>query len=221
MYSLTDKLHPSQGCSFFIKKEEFMLKEFSCGPERIAGCRFAIYPMSDDFVNLILSAIEKVDTSKVWIETDDITTCVRGRISHVFDVTKAIFLQVAKTGTHSVLNATYSIGCPGDTAGDVFLAENDVKKNEPSMLSISQKSACHFALYPLGQEQYIETIMNEVEVAKKEGTLSGGVHYASRLDGDCHDIFQTLEGVFTRTQLKVSHVVMTATVSANSPTKKA
>jgi uncharacterized protein YqgV (UPF0045/DUF77 family) len=57
-----------------------------CGTSEITGARFSIYPMSDRFVDIIKSALEEVDTSKVWMETDDVSTCVRGRSEHVFDV---------------------------------------------------------------------------------------------------------------------------------------
>ena len=71
-----------------------------CGTERIAGCQFNLSVMSDDFAEVILGALDRVDTSKVWKETDDVSTCVRGRIEHVFDVVQAIYLEAAKTGKH-------------------------------------------------------------------------------------------------------------------------
>ena len=59
-----------------------------------------------------------------------------------------------------------------------------------------------------------------VEIAKEKGTFSGGVHYASRLDGDAHAVFATLEESFLVTQEKVSHVTMTVNIAANSPSLK-
>lgn len=50
-----------------------------CGTSRIAGCQFTLYPMSDKFVDIILSALDEVDTSKVWKDTDDVSTCIRGK----------------------------------------------------------------------------------------------------------------------------------------------
>ena len=43
-----------------------------CGTERIAGCQFNLSVMSDDFAEVILGALDQVDTSKVWKETDDV-----------------------------------------------------------------------------------------------------------------------------------------------------
>jgi len=96
---------------------------------RIAGCSFSIYPMSDQFANLILSAIRSTERSKVWMKTDKVSTIVRGRIPHIFDVSQAIFLEVAKTGVHTVYSATFSVGCPGDTAGHAYMAEDEKTMN--------------------------------------------------------------------------------------------
>ncbi|SEB00305.1 YKOF-related Family [Thalassobacillus cyri] len=185
------------------------------GTSRIAGCRFSVHPMTDDFVNVILSALKEVDTSKVWLETDDVSTCVRGKIAHVFDVTEAIFSHAAKTGHHVAFSGTYSIGCPGDTDGDVYMAENNRKLNTP--IAINQYAACDFALYPLGSDSYMDKIMEQIEAAKQRGLTVEGIHYATKLKGEADDIFTTLENAFTATQEHNDHVVMTASISANSP----
>ena len=44
----------------------------------IAGCRFTLYPMTDRFIDIILGALEKTDTSAVWSETDALSTVYRG-----------------------------------------------------------------------------------------------------------------------------------------------
>lgn len=197
-----------------------MINQEACGTSRIAGCRFSLYPMADDFVEVILSALKEVDTSKVWVKTDDVSTCIRGRISHIFDVTKAIFLHAAKTGKHVVINGTFSIGCPGDTEGDVFLVENDVRLNAEKSAMITQQAACQFALYPMENGDYMDTIYCEVQKIKDLGVKVTSIHYATRLDGDAHSVFTGLENCFTHVEKSVSHVVMTFNISANSPSSK-
>ncbi|WP_110113480.1 YkoF family thiamine/hydroxymethylpyrimidine-binding protein [Bacillus sp. CGMCC 1.16541] len=192
-----------------------------CGTSRIVGCRFNLGVMSDDFVNVILSAIEETDTSKVWKQTDDVSTCIRGRESHVFDVVKAIYVAAAKTGKHVVLNGTFSIGCPGDSEGDVYMTEDDVVLNEARAQDTKLDVSTQFALYPMNTPTYMDVIAAQVNVAKEHGTLTGGVHYATRLDGDVHQVFETLQDSFHNAQNSASHVVMTVNVSANSPSKKA
>ncbi|WP_226037381.1 Ykof family thiamine-binding protein [Aquibacillus saliphilus] len=197
------------------------MKKFVCGSNRIAGCSFSIHPMSDDFIEVITSAIKSVDTSKVWIETDDVSTLVRGRIPHIFDVTKAIFLHTANSGVHVALNATYSVGCPGDTTGDVYMAEDDFQLNKTTSEQIKQKVATKFALYPLGGGDYMDTIYRQIEAMKSHGVEVSGTHYATRLDGEAVNVFNGLEKVFIDMEEGgSSHTVMTVSMSANSPSKK-
>ncbi|RCW77032.1 YkoF family thiamine/hydroxymethylpyrimidine-binding protein [Saliterribacillus persicus] len=197
------------------------MSNFVCGSNRIAGCSFSIHPMSDEFVDIITQALNNVDTSKVWMQTDDVSTLVRGRIPHIFDVTKAIYLHAAKTGVHVTFEATYSVGCPGDTTGDVFMAEDDVVLNKDSVDSIKQEAATKFALYPLGGGEYMDQIYAQIEAMKDHGVEVSGTHYATRLDGEAVNIFNGLEKVFIDMEESgSSHTVMTVSMSANSPSTK-
>ncbi|MFC4736677.1 YkoF family thiamine/hydroxymethylpyrimidine-binding protein [Bacillus daqingensis] len=198
------------------------MSQVSCGTSRIVGVRFAVYPMSDQFADIIKSALQEVDTSKVWMQTDDITTCVRGRSEHVFDVAEAVFVQAAKNGTHTVFNGTFSIGCPGDSEGDTYMSEDGMRLNKEASADTNVEAATHFALYPMNNPEYMQVIADQVETAKEHGTFTKGVHYASRLDGSANEVFGTLEEIFVDTAQSSSHghVTMTATVSANSPSKK-
>ncbi|OZM56907.1 thiamine-binding protein [Lottiidibacillus patelloidae] len=198
------------------------MQGLSCSTSRIVGCRFSIYPMTDNFVEVILNALREVDTSKVWMETDDVTTCIRGRSEHVFDVAKAIFIHAAKTSVHVVFNGTFSVGCPGDSEGNSYMSMNDERLNEEASIKEKVEVATQIALYPLNNPDYLQIIAEQVEVAKEHGTFTKGVHYASRLDGDANDVFKTLEQSFVNVYKthEHSHVAMTATISANSPSKK-
>lgn len=189
----------------------------ACQKSSIAGASFSIHPMSDDFVTIILRALEEVDTSKVWLQTDDVTTTVRGKFIHVFDVTKALFLHAAKTGKHVAFQATYSFGCPGDSEGDVFLAEDDIPANESFIKEIEQHAAAKFSLYPLGGGNYMDIIYEQIEAMKRRVDVSPA-HFSTRLAGDTHALFAGLQDVFQTTIHGGSnHTVMTVSISANSP----
>ena len=73
----------------------------------VSGCRFSLYPMTDRFVEIILDGLEKTDTSKVWKQTDKLSTCVRGKSTHVFDIVKGLFINAYKEDVHMVLEATF------------------------------------------------------------------------------------------------------------------
>ncbi|WP_199794798.1 YkoF family thiamine/hydroxymethylpyrimidine-binding protein [Paenibacillus faecalis] len=193
-----------------------------CGTSRIVGCTFSVSPMTDQFVQVITEALTSVNTDKVWMHTDDLCTCVRGKAEHVFDVTRAIFAHTAATGVHTVFNGTFSIGCPGDSKDDAYMSEDDKPMNENLGSSANMETASHFSLYPLGSENYMDIIYKEIERAKTKGTLTEGIHYASRLDGTLQEVFHTLEDAFMNAiQSSQKHLVMTAVVSANSPSPKA
>lgn len=207
------------GCSllFCNHKGAIHVENQVCGRSNIAGASFTISPMSDQFVEIILSALKEVDASKVWMETDDVTTTVRGEIVHVFDVTKAIFLHAATSGQHVSYQATYSIGCPGDAAGDVPMETDRQPMNEESTSSIKQPIAAKFSLYPLGGGNYMDIIYEQIEAMKEHVTVTPA-HYSTRLVGEASDVFNGLERTFEATfRGGSSHTVMTVSISANSP----
>ncbi|MGG4345964.1 YkoF family thiamine/hydroxymethylpyrimidine-binding protein [Paenibacillus lautus] len=198
------------------------MNELVCGTSRIVGCRFSVFPMTDRFVEVIMGALQSVDTGKVWVQTDDVSTCIRGRAEHVFDVTRAIFAHAAASGVHTVFNGTYSIGCPGDTDADVYMTEDSTLLNSDIGEHADIETACQFALYPMGTDNYMDVIYDEVHRAKAAGTFAGSVHYASRLDGALAQVFGALKEAFLHAiQSDSSHLVMTAVVSAHSPSVKA
>lgn len=198
------------------------MNELVCGTSRIVGCRFSVFPMTDRFVEVITEALRSVDSEKVWIQTDDVSTCIRGRAEHVFDVTRAIFAYAAASGVHTVFNGTYSIGCPGDTDADAYMNEDSTRLNHDIGERADIETACQFALYPMGSANYMDVIYAEVDRAKAAGTFDGSVHYASRLDGALSRVFGSLEDAFQHAiQSDSSHLVMTAVVSAHSPSPKA
>lgn len=185
-----------------------------CSTGRIVGCRFSLYPMSDQFVSIILNSIDKTNTSKVWLQSDSISTCVRGKMNHVFNVVQSIYQHAASSKQHVVVSATFSIGCPGDTTGDSYMEVDDLLCNE---VTYDQDATAQFALYPLREADYMEMIYNAINIAEKRGTFAGGVHYASQLEGDISNIFDTLLEVFHSTTKDTNHVVMTTTICCNSP----
>ena len=186
---------------------------------RVSGCNFNLSVMSDDFAEIILGALNKVDQSKVWSHTDDVTTVVRGRYEHVFDVVKAIYLQAAETGKHVAMSGTFGIGCNKDNDAEPYLEEDDVRLNEAKSLEIRNQAGCKFAIYAVGIEKYGEIISSEVRLAEDEVTVTPD-HFTTRLDGDVHNIFSAMERAFVRVQDKAPHTKITFTISSNSPSNK-
>jgi len=183
----------------------------------IAGASFSLHPMSDDFIDIIKGSIHKTDTSNVWIKTDDVTTTVRGRLLHVFDVTKSILIHAANSDKHVAFQATYSIGCPGDSNGNVYLSADETPANYETIKQHHRYAAVKFALYPFGSHHYMDIISEQIEQMKAYATVTP-VHYETKLEGDIIKIFDGLEQALQTIVDKGSnHTVMTVTVSMNSP----
>ncbi|WP_170007553.1 YkoF family thiamine/hydroxymethylpyrimidine-binding protein [Bacillus fonticola] len=200
-----------------------MNQQNSCnGNPNIVGCRFSLYPMADSFVDVIKTALASVDTSNVWMETDDVSTCIRGTEAHVFSTLEALLAAASKDGVHIALNANFSAGCPGDSEGDVYLDAEPPKELPVSLKELSSSTyvGSQFALYPMGTADYMDIIYEACKTATEIGTFSKGVHYASRLDGSIDKVIETLATVFKQTRTRSSHVVMTWQASVHSPSHK-
>lgn len=200
-------------------------KNCSCGcgasgiSKQITGCRFSISEMSDNYIELILGAISKVNTSKVWSATDKLSTVYRGKQIHVEDALKACFINAYYEGVHMTMECTFSKGCPGDVEADAFLSEDDLLVNEPS---ISQKHfpvTCKISLYPLGVTDYMKYIAEIVNHAIDLGIYAGSTHYCTLIECDVQDLFAYINYVNDYCGKNISHYVFEVTMSVNSPTK--
>lgn len=191
------------------------MEPLHCGTSPIVGFRFSLHPMTGDFIQVIKGALRETDTSNVWMHTDDVSTVIRGRQLHVFNAAKSIALHAAKTGVHVAMSGTFSVGCPGDSAGDAYLEKVDELLNTDMS---KQYVSSQFALYPMNNPDYMAIIYREVERAKALGVFNDSMHYASGIHGDIHDVFAFYEEAFANARTTESaHLVMTVALSINSP----
>lgn len=185
----------------------------------ISGCRFSLYPMDTDFVPIILGALEHTDTSAVWSESDALSTVYRGRLPYVADAVRGLFVNAYKPGIHMALEGQFSKGCPGDCDGDSLLDFDGPAPNS----QVREKgfpALCKLALYPMGVSDYIDHIAGVYRMAQDAGLHPESIHYATRISGDIHQIFDYLEQVCRRMEQAVPHYILHFTVSVNSPTKE-
>jgi len=186
----------------------------------ITGCRFTLYPMTDGFIDIILGALEKTDTSAVWSETDALSTVYRGRLPYVADAVKALFVNACREGVHMALEGQFSKGCPGDVAGDSHLNREGEAPNARSMAGRHFPVHCKLALYPMGDADYIDEIARVWYMAEEAGLQPRTIHYATRIEGDVQEVFRYLEAVceLMERSEKVHHYVLHFTMNCNSPT---
>lgn len=188
----------------------------------ISGCRFTLYPMSDDYIEIILGSLEKTDTSAVWSETDALSTVYRGKLPYVTDAVQALFLNAYRPGVHMALEGQFSKGCPGDISGDSLLEREGEAPNAAKTFAIHFPVHCKLALYPMGDEDYIDEIAKVWYLAEERGLHPQTIHYATRIDGDVQDVFAYLQEVCELMEAaeKVHHYILHFTMNCNSPTEE-
>jgi len=186
----------------------------------ISGCRFSLYPMDSAFVPIILGALEQTDTSAVWSQSDALSTVYRGKLPYVTDAVRALFVNAWKEGVHMALEGQFSKGCPGDSDGDSVLSRTGEAPNHALIKDKHFPALCKIALYPLGTADYIDHIARIWRKAEEAGLNPTTIHYATRLAGDIHDIFDFLEEICRTMEQSVPHYVLHFTLSVNSPTQE-
>lgn len=200
-----------------------------------SGAQISLYPMSDDFVGVIMSALSALDPyrDRLRIETDDVSTLLVGPPEVLFPAMRDLFSAAAKTGVHCVLSAAISRGCPGEPDDAICqsahfegpavpLAERqaDALAAVRSAPALQVSSAAQFSLYVMGSGSHMDEIYGCIEFLKASGTFDKSKHFATKLSGDTGAVFATLEQAFCRFGPPEGHVTIDLTVSANSPSAR-
>lgn len=186
----------------------------------ISGCRFTLYPMCDNFIDIILGGLERVDTSAVWSETDALSTVYRGKLDYVMDAVSALSASAWTEGVHMAIEGQVSKGCPGDVSGDSKLTYEGEAPNHAIVEAATQPCLCKLALYPMGVGDYIDDIARVWRMAEDRGLNPQTIHYATRIEGSIHDVFAYLTDVckLMEASESVHHYVLHFTINVNSPT---
>jgi uncharacterized protein YqgV (UPF0045/DUF77 family) len=186
----------------------------------ISGCRFSLYPMTNDFVSIILGALEKTDTTAVWSQSDALSTVYRGKLEYVADAVRGLFVNAWKPDVHMALEGQFSKGCPGDTDGDSLLSREGAAPNLEKIRDQHFPVLCKIALYPMKTENYLDEIAKVWRMAEEAGLNPTTIHYATRISGDVHQVFDYLEAVCRLMEQSVPHYILHFTLSVNSPTNE-
>ena len=192
--------------------------DLKCGTSDVVGARIGIYPMQDNFVDVILGAIKKTDSTGLAVMTDDLGTTIQGNRERVFAYVKELFLRASAAGGHVVANVLFSVGCPGDVPEDF---DFDAEPKYADLPMEDMPVACAWSLYPLGSDKYFPVIIEEVEKAMALSDVEvESYHYCTRLDGTAKAIFNLLETSFEGVSKRIPHTIIHATFSKGSPSKE-
>ena len=197
-----------------------------------SGAQVSLYPMTDDFVGVILGAIGALEPYRPHfrIETDDISTLLVGPPDQLFPAMRDLFLAAAGRGAHCVLAATVSRGCPGEPDDPICTPIGGTSHDQPLEVRIAnavkhvreapttgQAVAAQFSLYPLGSGHHMDEIYGCIDFLKQSGVFDRSKNFCTKLRGDAGPVFATLSEAFLRFGAPQGHVALDLKVSANSP----
>ncbi len=192
-----------------------------------SGCQFSLYPMSDNFVEVILPAVEAMGRpDDLRIETDDISTLVVGTPDRVFAAVARAYEAACRAGGHVVLSALFSRGCPGEPDDPICTPEPpsrdaaDAGSTASAAAPTGVEIDAQFSLYPLGIPGHMQTIAGAVGAVKRRGVFDRSKNFCTRLTGDLADVFAAVEETFAAAARDSGHVVIHLTASKGSPSKK-
>lgn len=197
-----------------------------------AGAQVSLYPMTDGFVDVIMSSLSALDPyrERLRIETDDISTLIVGPPEVLFPALRDLYVAAAASRQHVVLRATLSRGCPGEP--DDPICQTNALANPSEPLDSRQAAAlaalaetpqtgetarAQFSLYVMGAGDHMAEIMGCIDFLKRSGTFDRSKNFCTRLIGDSGPVFATLQEAFCRFGPPQGHVTIDLTVSANSP----
>lgn len=195
------------------------------------GMRFSIHPHSDNFVDVILGALQDAEeaglTDALVVETDEVSTYV-GALEAPAEQRLVAYLAAVigaasrrSGGGHVVAQVLLSRGCPGEVACD--LSVTGLPHPDPVQVRATGVSAvAQWSLYPLldggsdagGHMDHIETA---ITAARRRGTAVGATHYATMLRADVAEVLATAADGWSQVGSAVAHVVCHLTVSVGSP----
>ncbi|WP_372803672.1 YkoF family thiamine/hydroxymethylpyrimidine-binding protein [Paracoccus seriniphilus] len=199
------------------------------------GAQVSLYPMTSDFVQVIMSGLKALDPYRddLRIETDDMSTLMVGAPGPLIDAIRDLFATTARNPAHSTMHVTLSRGCPGEpddpscrcdilaVAQNTPLAQRQLQAQEAvaDAPDMGVQIDVQFSLYVLGQDRHMDEIYGCIEFLKSSGTFLRSKNFCTRLRGDAGAVFETLRQAFLRFGPAEGHVTIDLTASANSPSK--
>lgn len=186
------------------------------------GARFSVHPMTDDFVTVILGALDDADAGGLVVETDDVSTYLAGDEREVVAyLVEVLRLAALRTSTgHVVGSVLLSRGCPGSVTCEIG---TDVTLPAASSFELPEtgvRASAHWALYPLGDTDHMPAIEAAIDRIGEFGVEVTREHYVTRLDGDLAAVLGAVARVWASVGETVAHVTSHVTVSIGSPSQR-
>ena len=200
------------------------------------GAQVSLYPMTSDFVDVILSGLEALSPyrDRLRIETDDVSTLMVGAPEPLFGAIRDLFAAAARGPAHVAMHATLSRGCPGEPDDPTCRCETlavaqgaPLAERQAQALAAVQAAPVlgvevdvQFSLYVMGEGRHMDEIWGCIDFLKGSGVLLRPKNFCTRLRGDAGAVFETVRQSFLRFGPAEGHVTIDLTASANSPSAR-
>jgi uncharacterized protein YqgV (UPF0045/DUF77 family) len=199
-------------------------EELQADPLRFGvGARVTVAVMSDRFVEVILDALRRTDTTGLTVQTGDVSTYLGGAEPQLLRALTDLAEAVAATGLHASITIHLSRGCPGEAVCELPGGAGPRVVDVPEGRRTDRFAAAEWALYPLAdvagaqEPDHMRDILAAIELAKANGTYRASEHFVTRLEGDLGDVIATALAGWVMVGRSVQHVTSHLTISVNSP----
>jgi len=185
----------------------------------LLGCRFALYPMSDNYAEIILGALEKTDTSKVWEKMDMMSTLYVGEQEHLLDCISAVFRHTWRETLHFGGEFTFSRITESSHLFLEELSNFESTLNNSSTAHLGKFPAyARAAIYAADKEETFMLTESIEKLAKKRGLQPKRTPMTIMLKGSSNSLFSFFDEILTLSGKLTESYTLCTSVSANSPT---
>lgn len=181
------------------------------------GARFSLYPMTDRYIEIILGALEKTDTSAVYSFTDAVSTVYRGPAESVLDALRGLFTNAYDESVHMAMEGDIYPFVPEDIEiPQSFISEPNTLVTADFPVKCKLALAIPDRTVDEGLE-YITSFHSDMDLIFS-GLSVERIPYGVKIEGYVSELFSFLRLLLERTQTDGISAVLHFTVNCNSPT---
>ena len=192
------------------------------------GARITLAAMSDDYVSIVLGALEAADSTGIETQTGAVSTFVSGAESDLVRYLVQLVGAAGRSGAHVSATIHFSRGCPGEVVCNLPGGAGPLAAEIPDVAATGVTAVAEWALYPLEDgvragtaPDHMRDIYAAIDFARELGTFEASEHFVTRLSGDVADVIRTVAAGWILVGRTVQHVTSHVTLSINSPTATA
>jgi len=193
------------------------------------GARITLAAMSDDYVSIVLDALEAADSTGLDTQTGVVSTFVAGAERDLVRYLVQLVAAAGRSGAHVSATIHFSRGCPGEVVCELPGGAGPLAAEIPDVAATGVTAVAEWALYPLedgsqngtqagAQPDHMRDIYAAIDFARELGTFEASEHFVTRLSGDVADVIRTVAAGWILVGRTVQHVTSHVTLSINSPT---